>query len=153
MQVIITWSNGMTSHVEVAMPEGATPQRASLGMIGQDTPLRQREDKRWECHSKKLGGAVAGYCLCNEVAMLVAGGHPVEGLSWASIWHDPEHHTLASIIARCPWIEEAGWERDRLLRIANKSKFHIHGHATEEEAIHCYQQFLMDFGQKELEIV
>jgi hypothetical protein len=47
-------------------------------------------------------------------------------------------------------IEEANWERDRLLRIANKSKFHFRGHATEEEAINCYQQFLTDFGQQEL---
>jgi len=153
MQIIITWSNGMTSQLEVPVPEGATPLRASLGIIHHDTALRQRQGGRWECNSIKPGGALVGYCMCQEMAMLVAGGHPVEGLSWTSIWNEPENHTLASVIARCPWIGEADWERDRLLRIANKSKFHSSGHATEEEAINCYQQFLTDFGHEELETI
>jgi hypothetical protein len=89
----------------------------------------------------------------HEMATLVAGGHPVEGLSWTSIWNEPENHTLASIIARCPWINEADWEHDRQLRIANKSKFHSSGHATEGEAINCYQMFLTDFGQEELQTI
>ncbi len=153
MQIVITWSNGMTSQLEVPVPEGATPLRASLGMSRNDTSLHHREDGRWECHSVKPGGALVGYCLGREMAMLVAGGHPIEGLSWASIWKEPQNHTLASVIARCPWIQEAAWERDRLLRIANKSKFHFCGHATEEEAISCYQQFMTEFGQRELETI
>jgi len=153
MQIIITWSNGMTSQLEVAVPEGATPLRTSLGLVRHDTKLHRRQDGRWECNSIKPGGALVGYCMCHEMALLVAGGHPVEGLSWRSIWNEPENHTLASAIARCPWIKEADWERDRQLRIANKSKFHSHGHGTEEEAVDCYQRFLSDFGQQELETI
>lgn len=48
-----------------------------------------------------------------------------------------------------PTDDEDEWERDRLLRVANAEKFHFHGHATEEEAIDCYQVFLRDFGEKE----
>jgi hypothetical protein len=153
MQIIITWSNGMTSHVEVPAPADATPLRTSVGMNRPDTPLHQRADGLWECHSVKPGGALVGYCLGHEMARLVESGHPIEGLSWTSVWNDPKNHTLASVIARCPWITQAAWERDRSLRIANKSKFHFHGHATEKAAIDCYQQFLTDFGQCELETV
>jgi hypothetical protein len=153
MQIIITWSNGMTSQVEVPVPDGATPLAASLGSIRHDTALRQRQDGRWECHSMKPGGPLAGYCMSGEMAKLVADGHPLEGLSWTSIWNEPENHTLASVIARCPWIEESDWERGRLLRIANKAKFHWTGHSTEQEAVNCFQQFLADFGQQELETI
>jgi len=153
MRIIITWSNGMTSHLEVAVPEGATPLGTSLGIAGDDTALRQRQDGRWECHSMKPGAPLVGYCMSDEMAMLVAGGHPLEGLSWKSIWNEPENHTLASVIARCPWIEEANWERGRLLRIVNKAKFHRTGHSTEQEAINCFQQFLGDFGQQESETI
>ena len=87
MQIIITWSNGMTSQLEVPVPEGATPLRASLGIIHHDTALRQRQGGRWECNSIKPGGALVGYCMCQEMAMLVAGGHPAApsldfGLAW-----------------------------------------------------------------------
>ena len=153
MRVIVTWSNGMTSEVEVPVPEGAVPLSANLDAVRHDTALRQQSGGRWECYSTKPGGALVGYCLNQQMAKLVASGHPTEGLSWNRIWNEPQHHTLASAIARCPWIDEAGWEHDRRLRIVHKAKFHFSGHATEQEAIDCYQRFLSDFGHEDLETI
>jgi hypothetical protein len=150
MQVTVTWSNGMISYVDVPAPEGAVPLSAHLDILRHETALRQQRDGRWECYSMKPAGGTVGYCLSEQMATLVANGHPIEGLSWMDIWTQPEHQSLATVLSRCPWMDENGWERDRLLRMANKSKFHFSGHATEDEAIDCYQRFLADFGQEEL---
>jgi hypothetical protein len=78
---------------------------------------------------------------------LMAVGHPVEGLSWAETHADP---CLAAGLAYCPEVNEGDWQRGRQLRLANRAKFHFHGHGTEQEAIDCYQKFLRDFGEQEL---
>jgi ADP-heptose:LPS heptosyltransferase len=70
-------------------------------------------------------------------------GRPVAGLSWAEALLDP---IVGPALAGQ---NEAEWERDRILREFYASKFHFHGHRTEQEAIDCYQQFLKDFGETE----
>jgi hypothetical protein len=147
MQIIVTWSNGMKSELEVEVPEGATPLRTSFNVRRPDTALHQREDQRWECLSIKAGGGWLGYCLPDQMVKLMALGHPVEGLSWAEAHAD---RTSATALAYCSGADEGEWERSRELRFANRDKFHFHGHGTEEEAIECYQSFLRDFDEKEL---
>jgi hypothetical protein len=148
MRIIITWSNGTKEELEVSEPEGATLLSASVS-AQPDTALRQRRDGRWECFSVNRGRALVGYCLSPEMIALVSRGHPIAGLSWNSIWSDPENHDVATAVARCPWITQADWESDRLQREKNAHKFHSEGHGSEQEAIDCYQQFLSDFGVQE----
>jgi hypothetical protein len=71
-------------------------------------------------------------------------GRPLEGMSWADACKDP------AISHAIHYLNEADWERDRMLRMEHAHKFHFEGHQTEEEAIDCYQEFLRDFGEKEL---
>lgn len=148
MTVILTLQYPDGSRRLLELPAGAQVVRAPEAA---NSALQQRPDSRWECYSSKLGGALIGYCMSPEYAGLVANGHPIEGITWADIQASWHHHILASILARCPWITEEAWERDRLLRIAHKAKFHAGGHETEDEAIACYQAFLSDFGINETE--
>ena len=150
MQIIVTWSNGMTSELEVEVPPGVTPIQTSFDPGRPETALHQKDDKSWECYSAKDGGGSIGYCLSPAMVMMMTKcGNPVEGLKWADIWSQPENHFVAAAISRCWWIKEESWERDRRQRLANKEKFHFHGHGTEQEAINCYQEFLKDFGELE----
>ena len=118
-------------------------------MIHHDIALHQRHDERWDCYSIQRSGIMIGYCLSPEMVGLCLSGHPVEGLSWAEL-SNPANREVASAVARCPWITEEEWERDRQLRIAHREDFHGNGHATEAGAIACYRKFLGDFGLTEL---
>ena len=146
MKIVVTWSNGMKSEVEVEVPAGATPLRTNFNAKRPDTALRQREDSRWECLSVKSGGGLLGYCLPDQMVKLMASGHPVEGLSWAELRAD---QSLSAALAYAPENNELTWQGGYLRRRENREKFHFHGHSTEQEAINCYQQFLQDFGEKE----
>lgn len=118
-------------------------------VIEVEAPLKQRPDGRWECWN--VGERCIGYCLSSQMIDLMASGHPIEGLAWGDIWSKPEHHTLASVLGRCPWITEEKWERDRARRIEHKALFHFDGHETEEQALACYQRFLKDWGMSEMD--
>ncbi len=146
MRIIVTWSDGTKTELEVAEPQGTKLVKADF-TDEPETALRQRPDGRWECFS--AGSTLVGYCLSPEMTALVAQGHPVAGLSWKSIWSDPENHDVAVAVARSPWITEADWESDRLRRLKYSHKFHSDGHASEQDAIDCYQEFLSDFGVQE----
>jgi hypothetical protein len=116
-----------------------------------DTPLHQRSDGRWEAWQYTQDLRLAGYCIAPDwICAILADGHPFEGIAWADLQTKPEHHTLASVLARCPWITEEAWERDRRLRIERRDKFHSDGHASEQEALACYASFLQDFECKEI---
>jgi hypothetical protein len=135
MQIIVTWSNGMKSELEVEVPAGATALRASFNASAPSTALHCQADGSWACYNQ--GRVLLGYCLPPKMMR-----RPVEGITWAEAQQDPG-------ISRAYWLNEQDWERDRLLRRANAHKFHFHGHRTEQEAINCYQEFLRDSGEQE----
>jgi hypothetical protein len=136
MQIIVTWSNGTKSKLEVEVPVGATPLRTSFNAPAPPTALHRQPNGSWACYSQSK--VLLGYCLPPKML-----GRPVEGITWAEACAD------VAISHAIPYLNEADWERDRLLRLANAPKFHFHGHATEQEAINCYQGFLKDFGEQE----
>jgi hypothetical protein len=136
MQIIVTWSNGMTSELEVEVPVGVTPTRTSFNAPAPPTALHRQADGSWACYNQRK--VLLGYCLPSKML-----GRPVQGLTWAEACAD------VAISHAIPYLNEADWERDRLLRLANAGKFHFHGHRTEQEAINCYQEFLKDFGEQE----
>ena len=45
MQIIVTWSNGMTSELEVEVPPGVTPIQTSFDPGRPETALHQKDDK------------------------------------------------------------------------------------------------------------
>lgn len=136
MQIIVTWSNGMKSELEVAVPAGATPLRTSFKTPAPPTALHRQADGSWACYNQHR--VLLGYCLPSKMM-----GRPVAGITWAEACAD------AAISHVIPYLDETDWERDRLLRQANADKFHFHGHLTEQQAINCYQEFLRDFGEQE----
>jgi hypothetical protein len=136
MQIIVTWSNGMTSELEVAVPPGATHLRTSFDAPRPPTALHRQADGSWACYNQNK--VLLGYCLPPKMI-----GRPIQGITWAEACED------VAISQALPYFDQSEWERDRSLRLANSAKFHFHGHASEREAIGCYQQFLNDFGEKE----
>jgi hypothetical protein len=136
MQIIVAWSNGTTSELEVEVPAGATPLQTSFNGPMHATALHLQADGSWACYNQKK--VLLGYCLPPKMI-----GRRVEGITWTEACADV---AVSHVI---PYLNEADWERDRLLRLANKHKFHFHGHRTEQEAINCYQEFLKDFGEQE----
>jgi hypothetical protein len=135
MQIIVTWSNGLQSTVEVEAPVGVTALRTNFNPPP-PAALHLQADGSWACYNQDR--VLLGYCLPPKML-----GRPVEGLTWAEACMD------VAISHAIPYLDKDEWERDRLLRLANAEKFHFHGHATEEEAIECYQEFLRDFSERE----
>jgi len=136
MQIIVTWSNGMTSELEVTVPPGATALRTSFDAPRPPTALHRQADGSWACYNQNK--VLLGYCLPPKMA-----GRPIQGITWKEACAD------VAISHALPYFDQTEWERDRLLRVANNDKFHFHGHASEQDAIACYQQFLTDFGENE----
>jgi hypothetical protein len=136
MQIIVTWSNGMQSELDVPVPSGANPLRTSFNAPTPPTALHQQGDGSWACYNQNR--VLLGYCLPPKML-----GRSLEGITWAEACAD------VAISHAIPYLNEADWERDRLLRLAHAHKFHFNGHADEQEAIDCYQEFLRDFGEKE----
>jgi hypothetical protein len=146
MRIIVKWSNGTQSELEVEVPSGATPLRTSFVAPAPPTALHQQDDGTWACWHKG-SKVLLGYCQPEWMM-----GRSLSGLTWDEARHD-------TAISRClnmldelgqPYFTEESWTRDRDLRLQNENKFHFHGHTTEQEAIDCYQQFLRDFGEKEM---
>jgi hypothetical protein len=146
MLIRVTWSNGTQSELDVPVPEGATPLRTSFQAPAPPTALHRQEDGSWACWHKGPE-ILRGYCQPEWML-----GRSLCGLDWDEAQQDTG-------IARClrmvdelghPYFTEEAWTRDRELRIQHARKFHFHGHSTEQEAIDCYQDFLRDFGEREL---
>ena len=135
MQIIVTWSNGMKSELEVEVPAGATALQTNFRAFTPPTALHRQENGAWACYNQHK--VMLGYCLSPRMM-----GRSVAGITWAEAQQDPA-------ISRAYWLNEQDWERDRLLRLTHAKKFHFHGHSTEQEAINCYQEFLRDFGEQE----
>jgi hypothetical protein len=146
MKMIVKWSDGSQSELELEAPAGATPLRTSFVAPAPETALHQQEDGNWACwHRGKT--VLMGYCLPEWMA-----GRSLSGPTWDQARKD-------TAIARClnmrdesgqPYFNEGDWTRDRNLRLQHAGKFHFHGHTTEQEAIDCYQEFLRDFGETEM---
>jgi hypothetical protein len=145
MQIIVRWSNGTQSELEVAVPEGATPLQTSFKAPAPPTALHQQNDGSWACYSENR--VLVGYCLPPKMM-----GWPVAGLSWAEARRDTAIARWLLMVDELghPYITEESWTRDREMRLRHGEQFHFHGHATEQEAINCYQEFVRDFGEKEL---
>ncbi len=136
MQIIITWSNGTQSELEVVVPPGATALRTSFNHPIPATSLHRQADGSWACYNQNR--VLLGYCLPSKMI-----GRPVAGIAWVDACAD------VAISHAIPYLDPTAWERDRLLRLAHAEKFHFHGHPTEQEAIDCYQDFLQDFSEQE----
>jgi hypothetical protein len=136
MQIIVTWSNGMTSELEVAVPPGATALRTSFDSPRPPTALHRQADGSWACYNQNK--VLLGYCLPPKML-----GRPVQGMTWIEASAD------VAISQALSYFDKSEWERDRALRVANADKFHFHGHTSEQDAIDCYQLFLRDFGEAE----
>ncbi len=136
MQIIVTWSNGMTSELEVTVPPGATALRTSFDVPRPPTALHRQADGSWACYNQNK--ILLGYCLPPKML-----GRPVQGMTWTEASAD------VAVSQALPYFDQAEWERDRTLRVANADKFHFHGHDSEQDAIDCYQRFLFDFGEME----
>ncbi len=145
MRIVVTWSNGTQSELEVVVPPGATPVRTSFNSAAPPTALHQQEDGSWACYSQNR--VLLGYCLPPKMM-----GLPVAGPSWMEAQRDTAIARCLSMLdeKRQPYYTEESWTRDRELRLQHAEKFHFHGHATEQEAIDCYQSFLRDFNENEL---